>query len=58
MAAGNLLIQEAGGMVGDVTGGQKQLATGHILAGNPRIYEEMLRRLKPFLLEMDTVEPY
>jgi myo-inositol-1(or 4)-monophosphatase len=43
MAAGCLLIEEAGGMVGDPLGGQAHLESGLLVAGNPKIYTEMLK---------------
>jgi myo-inositol-1(or 4)-monophosphatase len=46
MAAGVLLIEEAGGMVGDPQGNDAYLASGHILAANPRIFGDMLALLK------------
>ncbi len=46
MAAGALLIQEAGGIVSDFAGGADFLTSGNILAGNPRIHEAMLARLQ------------
>jgi myo-inositol-1(or 4)-monophosphatase len=49
MAAGCLLIQEAGGLVSDFGGGQDYLTTGNVLAGNPRIHAELLRRIQPHL---------
>jgi len=49
MAAGALLIQEAGGMVSDFAGGQNYLESGNIVAGNPKIYAEMLRRIQPHM---------
>jgi len=42
IAAGVLLVQEAGGMVTDLAGGDKYLDSGHILAGNMRIHKQML----------------
>lgn len=47
MAAGCLLIQEAGGMTGDFLGGQKVLDSGNIIAGNPDIYPQLLRLIGP-----------
>ena len=41
MAGGCLLIQEAGGFVGDFAGKQDFLQQGNIVAGNHRIYEQM-----------------
>lgn len=49
MAAGCLLIEEAGGMVSDPAGGQDHFHSGNLLAGNPKIHEEMLKRIKPQL---------
>ncbi|KXW55291.1 inositol monophosphatase [Ferrovum sp. PN-J185] len=42
MAAGVLLIQEAGGLVTDLDGEQRYLETGHIVAGNPKIFSQLL----------------
>jgi myo-inositol-1(or 4)-monophosphatase len=49
MAAGCLLIQEAGGLVGDLSGGKDYLETGNIITGNPKIYEQMLSIIRPHL---------
>jgi myo-inositol-1(or 4)-monophosphatase len=49
MAAGALLVQEAGGFVSNFAGDQGYLESGNILAGNQKIYAEMLRRLRPHL---------
>ena len=49
MAGGALLIQEAGGMVTDLSGDQNYLESGNIVAGNPKIHAEMLRRIQPHL---------
>lgn len=45
MAAGMLLVKEAGGLISDVTGQENQLATGNIIAGNPKIFKAMLQIL-------------
>ena len=49
MAAGALLIQEAGGLVGDLSGGEHFLETGNIVAGNPKIFKAMLQGIRPHL---------
>ena len=49
IAAGVLLIQEAGGMVSEVDGGRDQLISGDIMAANPAIYRKMLRKLTPIV---------
>ncbi|HEY5993764.1 MAG TPA: inositol monophosphatase family protein [Gallionellaceae bacterium] len=49
IAAGALLIQEAGGMVGDLQGKDGYLNSGHICAGNPDIYPQLLQVIEPHL---------
>jgi myo-inositol-1(or 4)-monophosphatase len=51
MAAGALLIQEAGGKVGDFAGGDDYLESGNIIAGNLKIFDAMLKRIRPCLPE-------
>lgn len=46
MAAGALLIQEAGGLVGDFNGGHQFLETGNIVAGNPKIFKAMVQTIQ------------
>ncbi len=45
MAAGSLLILEAGGMTGDMAGKQSYINSGNIVTGNPKIYDEMITKL-------------
>jgi myo-inositol-1(or 4)-monophosphatase len=47
MAAGALLVQEAGGLVGDFRGEPDYLASGRIVAGNPKIFAQLLQALGP-----------
>ena len=49
IAAGVLLIQEAGGVVTDFSGGDNYLQSGNVLAGNPRIHSAMFKVLKETL---------
>jgi myo-inositol-1(or 4)-monophosphatase len=42
MAAGALIIREAGGMVSDFFGQDGFLSSGNIVAGNPAVYKEIL----------------
>jgi len=42
MAAGSLLITEAGGLVGDYAGGADFLRVGETAAGNPKLYAQMV----------------
>ncbi|HEX8948464.1 MAG TPA: inositol monophosphatase family protein [Dissulfurispiraceae bacterium] len=46
MAAGSLLIQEAGGVATDFGGGGEYLSTGNIVAGNPAIHKEVLEKVR------------
>jgi len=46
IAAGALIVREAGGIVGDYQGGEKHLENGQVIAGNPRIYGDMLRKIQ------------
>ncbi len=49
LAAGALIIQEAGGLVADLQGGNEHLSTGNVLAGNPKVFKEMVQRLHPVM---------
>ena len=49
IAAGTLLITEAGGMVSDLQGGDTFLKKCHICAGNPDIHPQLLDVIKPHL---------
>jgi myo-inositol-1(or 4)-monophosphatase len=43
VAAGMLLIQEAGGLMADFQGGHTCLQTGNIVCGNPKLFKELLK---------------
>lgn len=49
LAAGALLIKEAGGLVGDFGGGEQYLANGNIIAGNAKVFKELLQTIGPLL---------
>ena len=49
MAAGSLLITEAGGLVGDLEGNEGYMESGHIVAANPKVFAEMVRLLAAHL---------
>jgi len=51
IAAGALIVQEAGGIVGDFEGNGSWLETGHIVAGNPKIFSQMLQVINPHLTD-------
>lgn len=48
IAAGILLIKEAGGMVTEMDGTENYLQTGNILAANPKIVKPLLKIIRPF----------
>jgi myo-inositol-1(or 4)-monophosphatase len=47
MAAGALLIQEAGGLVSDLDGDGNYLKTGNIVGGNPKVFNQLLQAIQP-----------
>ncbi|MCU7798938.1 MAG: inositol-1-monophosphatase [gamma proteobacterium symbiont of Lucinoma myriamae] len=49
MAAGALLVKEAGGLVGDFSGGDDFLKTGNVVAGTPKVFKGILQTIKPHL---------
>jgi myo-inositol-1(or 4)-monophosphatase len=48
VAAGSLLILEAGGLVGDLDGEGTYLYGGQVIAANPRIFAQMVMLLSPY----------
>jgi myo-inositol-1(or 4)-monophosphatase len=49
MAAGALIVQEAGGLVSDFSGGNDFIKSGHIVAGNPKAFKALLQEMQPYL---------
>lgn len=49
MAAGALLVTEAGGLVSDFSGGDNFLTSGNIVAGNPKVFKAILQTIQPHL---------
>jgi myo-inositol-1(or 4)-monophosphatase len=45
MAAGALLVREAGGLVGDLSGGETYLKSGRIVAANAKLFASLLKVL-------------
>jgi len=39
VAAGGLLVKEAGGVVSDFSGNEDYLSTGNVIASNPKIHK-------------------
>ncbi|MFW1678465.1 inositol monophosphatase family protein [Pontibacter sp. JAM-7] len=51
MEAGILLVQEAGGLVGDFKGDNQFRNNGHLVAANPKMFKSLLQSLKPCLTD-------
>lgn len=49
IAAGALLVQEAGGLVSDFVGGNDFMKSGNIVAGNPKVFKALLQEMRPHL---------
>jgi len=45
IAAGALLVREAGGIIGDLHGGDDYLASGDVIAANPKVYHAMMTQV-------------
>ena len=45
IAAGSLLVQEAGGLIGDLKGNSGYLESGEVVAGNPKVFSQLLNVL-------------
>jgi myo-inositol-1(or 4)-monophosphatase len=48
IAAGSLLVTEAGGIVGEFSGESEYLNKGDIIAAGPKVFAQMVALLKPF----------
>ncbi len=51
MAAGVLMIREAGGMVTDLAGEDRAMDTGYVLAANPKLHQAMREVIAPHLTD-------
>ena len=48
VAAGSLLVLEAGGLIGDLSGEGDYLHGGQVIAANPKIFAQIVKELSPF----------
>jgi myo-inositol-1(or 4)-monophosphatase len=48
VAAGSLLVLEAGGLIGDLGGEGDYLHGGQVIAANPKVFSQMVQALSPF----------
>ena len=53
VAAGSLLVLEAGGLIGDLSGEGDYLHGGQVIAGSPKIFAQMVTALAPFRKDME-----
>jgi len=51
VAAGSLLITEAGGRIGDFRGNQEFMESGNIVAGNPFVYNKIVKVTEKMVLK-------
>jgi myo-inositol-1(or 4)-monophosphatase len=49
MAAGSLLVMEAGGLVADIHGEEQYMQNGSIIAATPKIFSQMVQALSPHM---------
>jgi myo-inositol-1(or 4)-monophosphatase len=56
LAAGTLLIKEAGGIVTDFNGAEDYLNSGNVIAGNPKVLKSLFKLVRPFLAPTPTAE--
>src|SRR5690606_20970751 len=52
IAAGALIIREAGGRISDFHGTDRYLESGNVVAGNPKIYAGLSRLLAPYVRDL------
>jgi len=53
VAAGSLLVQESGGLIGDLAGDADFLHGGQVIAANPKVFAQMVAALAPFRAEIE-----
>jgi myo-inositol-1(or 4)-monophosphatase len=53
IAAGALIIREAGGRISDFGGGDRYLESGNVVAGTPKVYSALSRLLAPHSQGLD-----
>jgi myo-inositol-1(or 4)-monophosphatase len=57
IAAGSLMITEAGGLIGNFTGESDYLYQREVAAGNPKIYGQLVKVLAPYTRVIKADEP-
>ncbi|RLA05178.1 MAG: inositol-1-monophosphatase [Gammaproteobacteria bacterium] len=49
IAAGSLMIQEAGGIIDDMNGRQQYLENGNVIAAPPKVFQAMAKTIRPHI---------
>jgi myo-inositol-1(or 4)-monophosphatase len=57
VAAGSLLVQESGGLIGDLSGEGDFLHGGQVIAANPKVFAQMIATLAPYRAEIAGKRP-
>jgi myo-inositol-1(or 4)-monophosphatase len=57
IAAGSLLVTEAGGLIGNFTGEADYLYQREVVAGNPKVYAQLVQTLSPYSRVLKEAEP-
>ena len=57
VAAGSLIITEAGGLIGNFTGDADYLYQREVVAGNPKVYGQLVQILAPYTRAIKADEP-
>ena len=57
VAAGSLLIQEAGGLIGDLQGDANFLHNGQVIAANAKIFAQLVAALRPYATQFVRERP-
>ena len=52
VAAGSLLVLEAGGLIGDLSGEGDYLNGGQVIAATPKIFAQMVKELSPYRTDL------
>jgi myo-inositol-1(or 4)-monophosphatase len=56
-AAGSLMITEAGGLVGNFTGESDFLYQREVVAGNPKVFAQLVKMLSPYTRVLEAADP-
>ena len=55
MAAGAVIVREAGGFIGDAAGGDRFMQTGNVVAANPKLFRELLRVVRASVAKTEDI---